>query len=136
MKSMQWGSWARLAGVALLVAGCAGAAGGLTPSATTTTAIMGWERYFHFDLGAEPSPGDISGYIYNDYGEPASNVQILAQGLDASGNLVGQKLEWVGGSVPPLGRSYFRVAGLPPANAYRVSVWAFDFRQGSGDGRR
>jgi hypothetical protein len=63
-------------------------------------------------------------------------MQILAQGLDASGNIVGQKLAWVPGSVPPFNRAFFTVPGLPPAERYRVSVWAFDFVQGTNDDRR
>jgi len=95
--------------------------------------MVGWERYFRLDWTAQEKAGgrEIDGYIYNNYGQPAAGVQILAQGLDASGNVVGQKLEWVPGIVPALNRSYFRVAGLPPANAYRVSVWGFDWVQGN-----
>ena len=110
----------------------AGSAGPM-PSATTTTAMIGWENYFRVDWTAQEKPGgrEIDGYVYNKYGQPMSNVQILAQGLDATGNVVGQKLEWVPGIVPALNRSYLRVAGLPPANAYRVSVWGFDIVQGN-----
>jgi hypothetical protein len=128
--------WRALAGLAVIVGfmgGCAGSASpSLSPSATTTTAIQGWEYYFRLDWVAEPKADayDIGGYIYNTYGAPATNVQVLAQSLDAGGNVIGQKLVWVQGGVPPLSRSYFRVAGLPPANAHRVSVWAFDWIQG------
>jgi hypothetical protein len=53
-------------------------------------------------------------------------VQLLAQGLDASGNVVGQKIVWLSGMVPGLQRSYFRISNMPPAAQYRVSVWAFE----------
>jgi hypothetical protein len=126
----------RLMGVAALimfVVGCTttGGAGGVSPSASVTTAIQGWEHYFKLDWTAEPKPNgtEIGGYVYNNYGAQAVNVQILAQGLDEQGNLVGQKLEWVQGGVPPLQRSFFKVAGLPPAPRYRVAVWAFDWVQ-------
>jgi hypothetical protein len=126
----------RLTGVAallVLMVGCAGTGGGggMTPSASVTTAIQGWEHYFKLEWTAQPKGNgtEIGGYVYNDYGSPATNVQILAQGLDAQGNLVGQKLEWVPGGVPPKDRSFFRVAGLPPAQHYRVAVWAFDWVQ-------
>jgi len=122
-----------------LLAGCAGGGPyGVAPSASMTTAIQGWEHYFRLDWAAEPRRAghDIGGYIYNNYGEAAANVQILAQGLDAAGNVVGQKLAWVPGTVPPVNRASFRVAGLPPAAAYRVSVWAFDFVQSSGAPQR
>jgi hypothetical protein len=122
--------------IAALVAGCSGASS-VTPSASVATAIQGWERYFRLDWTAQPGAGgrEIDGYLYNDYGQPAANVQVLAQAIDGSGAVVGQKLEWVPGIVPPLNRSYFRVPGLPDANAYRVSVWAFDWVQGDSPHR-
>src|SRR5688500_13698363 len=102
----------------VFVAGCAGTggAGGVTPSASVTTAIQGWENYFKLDWTAQPtgSGTEIGGYVYNQYGSPATNVQVLAQALDERGNVVAQKLEWVPGMVPPLDRAFFRVAGLPP----------------------
>jgi hypothetical protein len=124
-------AFAALAG---LVTGCAGAGGGIAPSATVTTAIQGWEHYFKLDWTVQPKANgnEIGGYVYNQYGAPAANVQILAQGLDESGNLIAQKLEWVPGLVPPLNRAFFRVAGLPPAPRYRVAVWAFDWVQSPG----
>jgi hypothetical protein len=121
-----------------LVTGCSGAAAGMTPSASTTTAIEGWEHYFSLDWAAQPTPKGhaIDGYVHNKYGTAAVSVQILAQGLDASGNVVGQKLAWVPGSVPPFNRAFFIVPGLPPAERYRVSVWAFDFVEGTDSDRR
>lgn len=139
---MRHAGWRSIGGVvvlAALVAGCAGSAGtSMSPSASVTTVMQGWERYFTLDWTAQTKPDgrEIDGYIYNNYGSPAANVQVLAQGLDAGGNVVGQKLAWVPGGVPPLNRSYFRVAGLPPANAYRVSVWAFDWVEGDSSERR
>ena len=117
-----------------LAAGCA-TTSAMTPSATVTTAIQGWEQWFRLDWAAAPQASGhaIEGYVYNEYGAAAMNVQILAQGLDANGAVVNQKIAWVHGAVPPKNRSHFKVAGLSPAPRYRVSVWAFDFIQGAGD---
>ena len=112
-----------------LMTGCNGAAAaGVTPSASVTTAIQGWEHWFRLDWTAHATPkgNEIDGYIYNSYGAAAANVQILAQALDTTGNLVSQKIAWVPGTVPQFGRSYFRVGHLPPADHYRVTVWSFD----------
>src|SRR5205085_11300498 len=108
------------------VAGCAGA--GVTPSASVTTAVQGWEHYFRLEWSGEARPNgtEIDGYVYNLYGRPMGQVRILAQALDASDNVVAQRLEWVPGIVPALNRSYFRVPALPTAPQYRVTVWAFD----------
>ncbi len=114
-----------------LIAGCTGAGGGLTPSATMTTAIQGWERWLRLDWTAQSRPNgqEIDGYVYSNYGSPITDVQLLAQGIDGAGNVVGQKLEWVPGVLPALQRSYFRISALPPAERYRVSVWAFNIVQ-------
>jgi len=121
--------------VAPLIAGCAP---GMAPSPTVTTAMQGWEYYFRVDWQPVEKAGgrEIAGYIYNNYGAAASNVQILAQGLDSSGALVGSQMTWVQGMVPPLERAYFTVPGLPDAPRYRVSVWAFDFVQSPGAPQR
>ena len=117
--------------LAVILTGCAGAGGstGVSPSASVTTAIQGWERYFTLDWAVQPQPTGalIDGYVHNTYGTPAANVQVLAQALDQQGNVLAQKLEWVPGMVPPLQRAFFRVPGLPAAPQYRVAVWAFDW---------
>ena len=112
--------------LALIGTGCA--APGMTPSASATTAMQGWEHYFRLDWTpqARPAGTEIDGYVYNSYGSPMGNVQLLAQALDASDNVIAQKLTWVHGVVPGFNRSYFRIAALPPAHHYRVTVWAFD----------
>ena len=122
--------WAVL--VTLLAVSGGTAATAISPSASVTTAIQGWERHFRVEWTAEAQPTgrEIAGYLYNNHGAPAGNVQILAQAIDGSGNLVGQQLAWVPGVVPALQRSYFKVPGLPAANAYRVSVWAYDWLEG------
>jgi hypothetical protein len=109
-----------------VTAGCAGS--GLTPSASVTTAVQGWEHYFRLEWtsAAKRDGTEIDGYVYNQYGAPMGNVQLLAQALDDSNAVVAQKLTWVHGVVPGLNRSYFRISGLPPAAHYRVTVWAFD----------
>jgi hypothetical protein len=112
--------------VASLLAGCTSAA--MTPSASVTTIMQGWEHYLRLEWApqAKPNGTEIDGYIYNNYGRPMGSVSVLAQALDAANNVVAQKIAWVAGGVPALNRSYFRIAGLPPADQYRVSVWSFD----------
>ena len=114
--------------VPLAAAGCAGTAGGLAPSASVTTAVQGWENWLRVDWTAQsrPTGQDIDGYVYSKRGSNIVNVQLLAQGLDANGNVVGQKVEWVPGMVPALQRTYFRIPNMPAAAQYRVSVWAFE----------
>ncbi len=61
-----------------------------------------------------------------------TRVQLLAQALDASGNVIGQRLEWGPEVIPALGRVYFEIPKMPPAAQYRVTVWAYDRLKGGG----
>ena len=115
-----------------LLGGCATA--GMTPSASVTTAMQGWERWLRVEWTGQSQPGghQIDGYVYSTYGSPTYDVRLLAQGLDAGGNVVSQKMMWVQGAVPPLERTYFRVPVMAPAATYRVTVWAFETFQSQG----
>ena len=118
-----------LAGGALAVlVALATPAGALSPSATVTTAIQGWERYVRIEwtTTAQPNGQLIYGHVYNTYGSPIADVQLLTQGLDGAGNLVHQKLTWVHGQVPGFQRVYFQIPPMPQADRYRVTVWAFN----------
>ncbi|HEY7519388.1 MAG TPA: hypothetical protein VIE36_13955 [Methylomirabilota bacterium] len=121
--------------LALAVAGCATAE--TTPSATVTTLMPGSERFFRIDWEATPDRGDtrrLRGYVENTYGEAAARVQLLGQALDTSGALVGQRLSWVQGAIPGFGRVYYEIPGMPVAENYRVTVWAFERIQGRDGG--
>ena len=128
MPPRGWSATVFLLGVLAGLTGCTGVGAGMTPSASVTTTMQGWEHYFRLDWApkATPSGVEIDGYVYNTYGQPMANVRVLAQALDQSNNVLGQKIEWVPGIVPNFNRSYFRIAGLPSAQQYRVSVWSFD----------
>ena len=92
----------------------------------------GWERYFTvswetFERRGQPY---LSGYIVSSYGVTATRVQLLVDSLDSSGQIVAQRVEWLGGSnLPGFSRSYFEVPIRQQGPSYRVSVFAFDFVQ-------
>lgn len=91
----------------------------------------GWERHFSvswktFERAGRPY---LAGYVVNRYGTAATRVQLLVDSLDASGQIVAQRVEWVGGTVPGFSRRYFEAPVPQPAASYRVSVFAFDFLQ-------
>lgn len=90
-----------------------------------------WERYFTvswetFERRGRPH---LSGYVVNRYGEPAARIQLLVEALDSSGQIVAQRMEWLGGDLGAFSRVYFEVPVPQPASSYRVSVFAFDFLQ-------
>ena len=117
---------------AMLVVGMGAQAGAelLTPR------IVGWEQFFKLDWQADQRRGQpiVSGHIMNDWGFPARNIQLLVEGLDGGGNVVGQRVSWLGSELTPGTRAYFETPAPPPAPAatYRVSVFAFDWVQTGG----
>jgi len=82
-----------------------------------------WET---FDRQGQPY---LRGYVENHYGAQASRIQLLAESLDASGQIVAQRVEWLGSEVGPFSRRYFEIPAPQRASSYRVSVFAFDFLQ-------
>ena len=130
---MQTTMLARLACVILLSATVAACATPYTvPSASVTTLDPAGSRYLTLDWSAAPAGADkqhVDGYIANSYGRSAQ-VLLLAQGLDASGQVVDQKIDYGLAPVPGLGRAYFHIGPLAAADHYRVTVWSAYFFEG------
>jgi hypothetical protein len=119
-----------------LTAGCAGS--GATPPLSMTTLTVGWEQHFTVEWAATeqgPSSRKVSGYVYNRNGEYAMSMRVLAQAVDGTGAVVGQRIGYVVGGVGGFGRAYFEVPNLPATPAYRVSVWDYTWLQSQGDGK-
>jgi hypothetical protein len=118
----------------LALTACAGAASsGPTPSATVTTALPGFtDQWFKVDFAVQPQGAErrVTGYVYNGYGRSVDNVRMLAQALDASNQVVGQRLVWLLGGIPGNSRSYFEVGHLPAADHYRASLWSYSVSEG------
>ena len=114
------------------------------------TLVIGFERgavspasaqfnsYLRVDFAVEPSKGGrmkISGYVYNTWDKWATDVRLLAEALDASGEVVGSTSVSVYGKVPPGNRSYFDAPLTAPGATYRVTVQSADWRTfGAGGG--
>jgi hypothetical protein len=115
-----------------LSSGCAPAQVSAPPAAAVyTPLVIGWEQFFRitwepFQRRRRPYVG---GYVLNNWGLFATRVQLLVDGLDASGRVTSQSVAWLGSSVPPGSRVYFEVPAPQPAATYRVSVFAFDWLQ-------
>jgi len=119
-----------VAALALAVAAAGCATADTTPSASVTTLMPGSERWFRLSWQAAPERASdlvrLSGEVENTYGEAAARVQLLGQALDASGEVVGQKIVWLGPTIGGFGRRYFEIPNLPKADHYRVTVWSFE----------
>ena len=120
----------RLILLTLIVVACATPE--TTPSASVTTLEPAAARVFKLDWSAHPEAGEtrrVDGYIVNTYGE-AAQVQLLAQALDASGQVIDQRIEYSLAPVPGFGRAYFNIGHLAAADHYQVTVWSAYFYQG------
>lgn len=119
--------------LAVILSACATADN--QPSENLVTLMPDSLRWFKLSWEAVPeSDGRVRlrGYVENTYGEAATRIQLLAQALDVSGKVVGQKLQFMQETIPGFGRAYYEVAGLPQADHDRVTVWSYERIQGNG----
>lgn len=125
---MSFRRWLLAIAVALcLVPGPAAAQGG---AARYTPLVVGWERFFVITSETVQVKGRtrVVGTVVNEFGFAAARVQLLVDGLDASGQVTGQSVVWLGQMLGPSGRGYFDVPA-PAGVSFRVSVFAFDWVQ-------
>jgi hypothetical protein len=120
------------------LAGCSsvGTTMPVTPGRELQPLSLGWQRYFDIDWhrGERHGTPILSGRVENRYGEAATNVQLLVDGLDAKGKVVTQKVTWLGDDVPASNSAYFEVP-VEAASNYRVSVFAYDWLDADGPRR-
>ena len=117
--------------VVTTTAACA-TSGDMPAPGSYNTLMSGWEHHFSIDWTASdqsPTTRKVSGYVYNQNGEFATSLRVLAQAVDATGTVVGQRIAYVPGGVGGFGRAYFVVSNLPAADNYRVSVWDYTWFQ-------
>ena len=87
-----------------------------------------------FRLEWSKSGRNVNGYVYNASNRRAAHMQLLVEGLDASGTVVTKTTTWVR-DVPPNNRAFFEIA-VPNAPSYRVSVLSFDWVEDRLDRRK
>jgi hypothetical protein len=101
---------------------------GTRPSAEMDTGAIG-DQFFHVEwstvAGRDGHP-HLTGYVYNDYEEPAIHVQLRISELDSAGQETGLLVQPVDETVPAKGRAYFDVP-VPDRASYRVGVESFEF---------
>ncbi len=72
----------------------------------------------------------IQGYLYNDYGRPATDIHLLVETLDAAGAVTARTIGFVVGVVQFNDRVYFEVPLKATGASYRVTVTSFDWKGG------
>ena len=115
----------------VLLASSAMAAGPLTPL------VIGWEQFFRLNwtVGERRGKPVVTGTIYNNWGFAAANVRLLVDELDANGQIVEQRIGWLGFTLTPGTTAPFVVPVVHATPNHRVSVFAFDWVQADGRGR-
>jgi hypothetical protein len=84
--------------------------------------------FFHVDWesrAAGQGQSRLTGYVYDDDGQAATNVELQISMLDAAGHEIANVFRPVRGLVPGEGRAYFDVT-VPNARSYHVRVASFD----------
>jgi len=117
----------RLVAAALVSASLVGSA----TAARLEPLVVGSERLFALSWEAWDRRDQryVSGEVKSSSGDTVSRMQLLVEALDASGEVTGQQVEWLLGTVPPFGRAYFEVRARTRAPQYRVRVFAYDVIQ-------
>ena len=111
--------------LALTACAPATAGGPLTPL------VVGWEQFFKltWTVGEHRGHPVLSGKIYNNWGFAAANMRLLVDELGANGEIIDQRLEWLGFLLTPGTTAPFEIAVAHATPNYRVSVFAFDWVQ-------
>jgi len=128
-------SWVEFGLIAVVVSACATGSDPLTSRTEYDTMVPGWESKFTLDWKVEPAKDGTSlvyGRIYSHYGQHASPFRVLGMAVDASGKVVGQRVEWVPGGVPGFTQVYFEIDHLAAAASYKVTVWDYTFIEARG----
>jgi hypothetical protein len=92
------------------------------------------QEYFHLDWNASPGrPGmsRIVGYVYNDYGQAAEDIELKIIGLDSAGQPLNTMFRHMSDTVPSRGRGYFDLQ-VPVSESYKIDVESFEFTMGHG----
>ena len=93
--------------------------------------VVGWEQFFVVTSETVQGGGGarVAGYVINKAGFKAQRIRLLVDGLDASGQIAGQSIVWLGSpGVGPDGRAYFDVPA-PTGVRHRVSVFSYNWVQ-------
>jgi hypothetical protein len=103
-----------------------------------TPLVVGWEQFFKLTWSVVESKRGpvVTGRIYNDWGFAAANVRLLVDELDANGQIIDQRLGWLGFTLTPGTTAPFEIPVAHATPNYRVSVFAFDWVQQDRGRRR
>jgi hypothetical protein len=103
----------------------------LVPVVARPAAVPPWltdGQYLAVDWreGATDGRPLVSGTVRNISGWGIVRIQLLVEGLGPDGQVLDQRVVWLGTDLPAGQRAYFETPGFARATAHRVRVFAFD----------
>ena len=106
-----------------------------TMSATAASLLQSlnvdWPQYFRIE--SEPLARDgrtvVKGNVWNTANWSTKKIQLLVDAVDAGGQVVNQRVVWLGVDLAPGTHAAFEVP-MPASSTYRVSVFAFESGRG------
>jgi hypothetical protein len=130
MVTTRFSAMAAILAAAMLILAISGPACAQTGFLTTVS--PSWQRYFtiEFTPVTEHGKTGIEGRIRNEGNFVATRIRLLVDALDATGNVVDQRLVWLlPPDLTPGTRGYFETSIPGPAVSYRVTVYSFDWKR-------
>ena len=105
----------------------------VTAAAPLQPLVVDWHQYFRVESESSVHDGRavVTGKVFNTTIWGAKRIQLLVDAVDAGGQVINQRLIWLGVDLAPGTHAAFEVP-MPASPGYRVSVFAFD----SGGGGR
>ena len=96
------------------------------PSKNLQPLNVGWQQFFRVQWDRSEFQGQpiVQGYITNVWGFWARSIQLLVNGYDSTGTMVGQLVGWGPFVIPPGGRVYFNLP-VPSAPTYEVAIFSW-----------
>ena len=93
--------------------------------------VVDWQQYFRVESESSVQAGRslVKGKVWNIAPWRATKIQLLVDAVDAGGQVVNQRVVWLGADLTAGTHASFEVP-MPASSAYRVSVFAFDSGRG------
>ena len=90
-----------------------------------------WPQYFRIESESSTRDGRtvVKGNVWNTANWSTKRIQLLVDAVDAGGQVVNQKVIWLGVDLAPGTHAAFEVP-MPTSPGYRVSVFAFESGRG------
>jgi hypothetical protein len=93
--------------------------------------VVDWPQYFRIESESSVRGGRtvVNGTVWNTASWATKRIQLLVDAVDAGGQVVNQRVIWLGVDLAPGTHAAFEVP-MPASSAYRVSVFAFESGRG------